>query len=107
MVCSPRPLTPSAASSDEGEHAADRGRIVTGEGAVQHHLRDPNRDHQHGRIYRVTYPSRPLLTPKKIAGEPIDPDRHILDHEVKAATRHGLSVRRAGPGWIAEVILDI
>jgi len=40
-------------------------------GHLQHHLRDPNRDHQHGRIYRVTYPSRPLLTPKKIAGEPI------------------------------------
>lgn len=42
-----------------------------------------------------------------VACEPIDPDRHILDHEVKAATRHGLSVRRDGPGWIAEVILDI
>ena len=26
----------------------------------------------------------------KIAGEPIDRDRHILDHEVKAATHHGL-----------------
>jgi HEAT repeat protein len=34
-------------------------------------LRDPNRDHQHGRIYRITYPERPLLTPKKIHGEPI------------------------------------
>jgi SHS2 domain-containing protein len=42
-----------------------------------------------------------------IAGEPIDPHRHILDHEVKAVTRHGLSVRRDGPGWVAEVILDI
>lgn len=41
-------------------------------GHLQHHLRDPNRDHQHGRIYRITYPSRPLLTPKKITGEPID-----------------------------------
>ncbi len=36
-------------------------------GHLQHHLRDPNRDHQHGRIYRITYPGRPLLTPKKIA----------------------------------------
>ena len=29
-----------------------------------------------------------------IGGEPIDRSRHILDHEVKAATRHGLSVLR-------------
>lgn len=40
-------------------------------GHMQHHLRDPNRDQLHGRIYRVTYPSRPLLTPKKIDGQPI------------------------------------
>ena len=38
-------------------------------GHLQHHLRDPNRDHQHGRIYRITFPSRPLLKPKKIYGE--------------------------------------
>jgi SHS2 domain-containing protein len=42
-----------------------------------------------------------------IAGEPIDRDRHVLDHEVKAATRHGLVVRPEGGGWLAEVILDI
>ena len=43
-----------------------------------------------------------------IAGEPIDPDRHALDHEVKAATHHGLFVRREeGGGWLAELILDI
>ncbi len=41
-------------------------------GHLQHHLRDPNRDHQYGRIYRITYPSRPLLVPKKIAGESIE-----------------------------------
>jgi hypothetical protein len=40
-------------------------------GHMQHHLRDPNRDHIHGRIYRITYPERPLLTPKKIDGQPI------------------------------------
>src|SRR5262249_42759218 len=42
-----------------------------------------------------------------IAGEPIDRDRHVLDHEVKAATRHGLVVRPEAGGWLAEVILDI
>ena len=41
-------------------------------GHMQHNLRDTSRDRLHGRIYRVTYPERPLLTPAKIAGEPID-----------------------------------
>ena len=41
-------------------------------GHMQHNLRDPSRDHEHGRIYRVTYEGRPLLKPPKIAGEPIE-----------------------------------
>ncbi len=40
-------------------------------------------------------------------GEPIDPARHVLDHEVKAVTRHDFDLRRAGDGWVAELILDI
>ncbi len=40
-------------------------------GHMQHHLRDPNRDHVHGRIYRMTYEGRPLLTPPKIDGQPV------------------------------------
>ena len=40
-------------------------------GHLQHNLRDPSRDHTHGRIYRITYPERPLLTPKKVDGAPI------------------------------------
>ena len=40
-------------------------------GHLQHNLRDPNRDHIHGRIYRITYPSRPLLKPVPIDGQPI------------------------------------
>jgi glucose/arabinose dehydrogenase/azurin/lysophospholipase L1-like esterase len=41
-------------------------------GHMQHNLRDTSRDHDHGRVYRVTYPGRPLLKPAKIYGEPID-----------------------------------
>lgn len=37
-------------------------------GHMQHNARDPLRDHVHGRIYRVTYPSRPLVEPAKIDG---------------------------------------
>jgi glucose/arabinose dehydrogenase/azurin len=40
-------------------------------GHMQHHLRDPNRDQDHGRIYRITYDGRPLLTQPKIDGQPI------------------------------------
>ncbi|HZK82816.1 MAG TPA: PVC-type heme-binding CxxCH protein, partial [Humisphaera sp.] len=40
-------------------------------GHLQHHLRDPNRDHHHGRIYRMTYEGRPLEKPPVIAGQPI------------------------------------
>ena len=40
-------------------------------GHMQHHIRDPNRDKQHGRIYRLTYEGRPLLKPVKIDGQSI------------------------------------
>jgi len=40
-------------------------------------------------------------------GEPIDPARHLLAHEVKAITYHELKVVRVGYDWLAEVIVDI
>jgi putative heme-binding domain-containing protein len=40
-------------------------------GHMQHSARDPNRDHTRGRIYRITYPSRPLVEPAKIHGAPV------------------------------------
>ncbi len=40
-------------------------------GHMQHNARDPLRDHVHGRIYRITYPSRPLVQPAEIAGASI------------------------------------
>jgi len=41
-------------------------------GHMQHNARDPLRDHEHGRIYRITYPSRPLVEPAKIVGVTIE-----------------------------------
>jgi mono/diheme cytochrome c family protein/glucose/arabinose dehydrogenase len=46
-------------------------------GHMQHNARDPLRDHSHGRVYRITYPSRPLVTPAKVAGASID---ELLDN---------------------------
>ncbi|MEM0927547.1 MAG: HEAT repeat domain-containing protein, partial [Planctomycetota bacterium] len=41
-------------------------------GHLQHNLRDPSRDHSHGRIWRVTYKNRPLLEPPVIDGASVD-----------------------------------
>ena len=40
-------------------------------------------------------------------GEPIDRQRHELDHEIKAITYHGLKVEQRPDDWLAEVIVDI
>jgi len=40
-------------------------------GHMQHSARDPQRDRVHGRIYRVTYPGRPLVKPANIASAPV------------------------------------
>jgi mono/diheme cytochrome c family protein/glucose/arabinose dehydrogenase len=40
-------------------------------GHMQHNARDPLRDHVHGKVYRITYPSRPLVKPAEIEGASI------------------------------------
>jgi glucose/arabinose dehydrogenase len=40
-------------------------------GHMQHSLRDPKRDVEHGRIWRITYPGRPLVEPARVAGASI------------------------------------
>ena len=40
-------------------------------GHMQYSVRDKRRDKRHGRIWRITHKGSPLLTPPKIAGEPI------------------------------------
>ena len=37
-------------------------------GHMQHSLRDPKRDVEHGRIWRITYPSRPLVEKAQVSG---------------------------------------
>jgi len=41
-------------------------------GHMQHNARDPYRDYVHGRIYRITYPDRPLVEPAEITEASID-----------------------------------
>jgi len=40
-------------------------------GHMQHNVRDPNRDHAHGRVYRMTAVGRPLQQPVAIDGQPV------------------------------------
>ncbi|NBX30804.1 archease, partial [bacterium] len=40
-------------------------------------------------------------------GEPYDPARHALAHEVKAITQHELDVCQTADGWEAFFIVDI
>lgn len=42
-----------------------------------------------------------------VHGEAYDPVRHVLEHEVKAITYHGLILAEAESGWNAELIVDI
>jgi putative heme-binding domain-containing protein len=74
-------------------------------GHMQHNLRDPSRDREHGRIFRVTYENRPLSTPAKIAGEPIAKLLDLLkspEDRVRYRTRQELGARD-GKAVIAEL----
>lgn len=41
-------------------------------GHMQHNIRDPSRDHLHGRVYRIVAEGRPLLDRVEIDGQPIE-----------------------------------
>lgn len=55
--------------SDGALYVSDWSNALIGH--MQHNMRDPNRDHEHGRIYRITYPERPLLTPVRLRDKSI------------------------------------
>src|SRR5204863_8889595 len=79
-------------------------------GHLQHHIRDPNRDHVHGHIYRMVYEARPLLKPAKIAGEPIEnllellktPEDNVRDRtRIELGGRDTAQVVAAVDKWVA------
>jgi len=57
-------------------------------GHMQHNLRDPNRDHKHGRIWRIEYTKNPLVKAPKIAGEPVAALLNLLKNEPEERTRY-------------------
>ncbi|WP_266364756.1 PVC-type heme-binding CxxCH protein [Tellurirhabdus rosea] len=67
-------------------------------GHMQHNARDPLRDHMHGRVYRITYPSRPLVTPAKVAGASVDElltNLKLPEYRTRYRTRRELRGRKA------------
>lgn len=67
-------------------------------GHMQHNARDPYRDHVHGRIYRITYPSRPLVEPAKVDGASIDEllaNLTLPEYRTRYRTRRELRARDA------------
>src|SRR5699024_7374499 len=72
-------------------------------GHMQHNARDPLRDHAHGRIYRVTYPERPLVKPAKIAGASVD---QLLDNLKLPEYRSRYRTRRELRGRDADEVLS-
>lgn len=81
---------------DGSLYIADWHNILIGH--MQHNARDPLRDHVHGRIYRITYPSRPLLKPVKVAGADISDlldNLKLPEYRTRYRTRAELRGRKA------------
>ncbi len=66
---------------DDGAlYVADWANAIIGH--MQHNVRDPGRDHEHGRIYRITHPGRPLQEHVPIDGRPIPELLAALEHPI-------------------------
>ena len=61
--------------ADGALYIADWQNVIIGH--MQHNIRDPKRDHNHGRIYRMVFKYRPLQEKVAIDGQPIPA---LLDH---------------------------
>ena len=76
---------------------------------AQHDFRDPRRDHEHGRIWRITYKDRPLVEKPELVGASVDslvsqlssPEawtRHQARKEL--SERNPDAVRAAAEKWV-------
>ncbi len=86
--------TDAIVGQDGGLYISDWHNAIIGH--MQHNVRDPNRDHKHGRIYRMVNTARPLQAPVKIDGQPIAKLMENLKHKVDGVrhrTRVELSER--------------
>ncbi len=85
--------TDAVIGADGALYVSDWCNVIIGH--MQHNIRDPNRDHYHGRIVRLTVKDRPLQKPVKIADEPIEVLLENLKHPVDGI-RHRTRVELSG-----------
>lgn len=101
--------TDAVFGEDGALYIADWHNVIIGH--MQHNIRDPNRDHKRGRIYRMVSTKRPLQTPAKIVGvslkqlmanleSPIDGVRHRT--RVELSGRDTEQVIEAANEWLAQ-----
>lgn len=95
--------------SDGALYILDWHNVIIGH--MQHNLRDPNRDHSHGRIYRVTAKDRPLLKPVKMSGKSVPELLALLESpedrvryrvRIELSGRDSAEVLKAAKRWIAK-----
>lgn len=95
---------------DGSLYIADWHNILIGH--MQHNARDPLRDHVHGRIYRISYPARPLVVPAQIAGAPVSTlleNLKLPEYRTRYRTRRELRGRKANEvlpalgQWLAQL----
>ena len=95
---------------DGSLYVADWHNVLIGH--MQHNARDPLRDHVHGRIYRITYPSRPLVVPAKVAGASVEvllSNLTLPEYRTRYRTRRELRAHPAAEvlpklkTWIAQL----
>ena len=85
--------TDAVIGEDGALYVSDWCNVIIGH--MQHNIRDPNRDHYHGRIVRLTLKERPLQKPVKIHGQPIAALLEHLKHPVNGV-RHRTRVELSG-----------
>ncbi|WP_390620867.1 PVC-type heme-binding CxxCH protein [Thalassoglobus neptunius] len=78
---------------DGALYVADWHNMIIGH--MQHNIRDPSRDHKHGRILRLTVKDRPLQEPVAIADQPIEKLLENLKHPVDGV-RHRTRIELSG-----------
>ncbi len=82
-------------------------------GHMQHNLRDPNRDHQHGRIWRVRYTRNPVVKPSKLVGASVAELLAVLQNvpeertrqraRIELRSRPTAEVLAAADAWLARI----
>jgi glucose/arabinose dehydrogenase/lysophospholipase L1-like esterase len=81
-------------------------------GHMQHHLRDPSRDHIHGRIYRISYGTGSPRKSPAIAGQPVpkllellkDPEDRVRSRaRIELGGRPTKKVLAAVDSWVTQL----